>query len=107
MELKRIFELMAAPEKLIDPSQINVLSSYVGGFVTELEETLNEENYQVSLKWSDLRKELKSNAEADRAIELTDIYREREKNKILLARLKRFRGDLKDRFIVVSSIKRY
>lgn len=107
MDIERIVELMAEPEKLNDSSQINVLSSYVGGFVTELEETLNEENYQVSLKWLDLRKELKSNAEADRAIELTDIYREREKNKILLARLKRFRGDLRDRFQVVSILKRY
>lgn len=98
---------MANPEKLIDASQVNLLSSYIGGFISDCEETLNEENYQVSVKWAELRQTLKTNSEADRAIELTDLYRQREKTKLRISQLKRFRGDLRSRFEVLASIKRY
>lgn len=94
---------MAEPEKLIDPRLINELSTYLNGFITELEEDINEQNYIVSLKWADLRKQLKSNVEADRQLELTDEYRAREKQKILSGRLRRFRQDLKDRFRVLTN----
>ena len=98
---------MAQPERLIDPGQINIMSGYLNGFISSMEEEINEQNYIVSLKWSDIRKVLKSNAESDRELELTDEYRNREKAKILLGRLKRFRADLKDRFIVLTNLKRY
>lgn len=102
MELSKILELMVAPEKLIDPRQINVMCGYLSGFITDLEEQLNEENYQVSAKWADIRKHLKHNTEADREIELTDIYRQREKTKLTLSKLRRHRADLKDRFEVLT-----
>jgi hypothetical protein len=102
MEIGKIIELMKEPEKLVDPRQINVMSGYLNGFITDGEEELNERNYQVSVKWAELRKELKSNAEADRAIELTDEYREREKLKLRIGRLRRFRADLRDRFEVLT-----
>lgn len=107
MELHKIIEIMSAPEKIIDPQQCNLISSYVGGYISHFEEELNEQNYQVSAKWAELRKELKTNTEADREIELTEIYRERERTKLTIAQLKRFRGDLRDRFSVITSIKRY
>lgn len=102
MELKKIIELMVSPEKLIDPRQINVMCAGLSGFITDLEEQLNEENYAVSVKWAAIRKNLKHNTEADREIELTDIYRQREKTKLTLAKLRRFRADLKDRFEVLT-----
>jgi len=107
MELAKIIEIMRTPEKIIEPGQCNIISSYVGGFISHYEEQLNEENYQVSVKWGELRKELKTNSEADRAIEMTEIYRQREKTKLLIGQLKRFRGDLRDRFAVITSLKRY
>lgn len=107
MELSKITELMKEPEKLIDGGQINLLSSYTGGFISDAEELLNEQNYQVSSEWAKLRTLLKTNTEADREIELSQIYRDREKTKLLIAKLKRFRGDLKDRFAVITQLKRY
>lgn len=106
MELSKITELMKEPEKLIDGGQINLLSSYTGGFISHFEEQLNEENYQVSAKWKELRETVKTDTKADREIELSDIYRQREKTKLTIAQLKRFRADLLDRFRVVT-FKRY
>lgn len=100
--IEHIVELMAAPEKLIDPRIINNLCGYLSGFITDLEEQINEENYQVSVKWAELRKTLKSNAEADRELELTDVYRNREKTKLKTSQLRRYRADLKDRFEVLT-----
>lgn len=106
MTIEQITTLMAAPEKLIDPRQVNLLSSYIGGYISDLEEELNERNYQCSVRWGELREAVKSDAKADRALELTQEYREREKQKLLLSKLKRFRADLKDRFLVVTNQKR-
>ena len=105
MTLEKITELMLAPEKLIDPQQINVLSSYLSGYISDLEEELNERNYQCSVRWGELREAVKSDAKADRALELTTEYREREKQKLPLGKLKRFRADLRDRFQVVTNIR--
>ena len=106
MTIDQILEIMKSPEKVIDPGQCNIISGYIGGFVSDLEEQLNEENYAVSVEWGKLRGEIKSNAEVDRAIELTDIYRAREKTKLLLGKLRRFRADLRDRFVVITSLRR-
>ena len=56
MELSRIIEIMGSPEKVIDPAQANIISGYLNGFISEAEEQLNEENYAVSVKWSELKK---------------------------------------------------
>ena len=102
MKLEQIKELMASPERLIDPRVITTLISYLSNYITDLEETINEENYQVSVKWSQIRKEVKTNSTADREIELTDIYRQRELTKLKCAELRRYRSDLKDRFEVLT-----
>jgi len=107
MELPQIIKLMTEPEKLVDPQQVNLLSSWIGEFISHYEEELNEQNYQVSALWGELRKELKHNTEADRAIETTKQYRDREKTKLTLAKLRRYRGDLRGRFEVLSMVKRF
>lgn len=101
MDLTEIIQKMSEPERIIDPRVANVMSGYLNGFITEKEEELNEMNYQVSVKWGNLRKDLLSNAEADRAIELTDEYRNREKTKLLIGQLRRYRQDLRDRFEIL------
>lgn len=105
MELQKIIELMSEPEKLVDPRVCNVMSGYLNGFITEKEEQLNEENFAVSVKWAELRKELPSAAEADRQIELTDTYRAREKTKLIIGKLRRYRADLRSRFEVLMRYK--
>lgn len=102
MELQKIIEIMSEPEKIIDPEKSNILASYISGFITENEELLNEQNYQVSVKHVELYKQSGKISVADREIELTDIYRAREKTKLTLSQLKRFRGDLNDRFRVLT-----
>jgi hypothetical protein len=81
--------------------------SYLSGYITENEELLNEQNYQVSVKHADLYQTLKKISVADREIELTDIYRAREKTKLTLSQLKRLRADLRDRFAVLTNQRRY
>lgn len=107
MELSKIIEILKEPEKIISPVQANLVSSYLSAYITDAEEKLNEENYSVSVKWRELRERMKTNTEADREIELTDIYRQREKTKLLIGNLKRLRGDVKDRFQVLTGQKRY
>lgn len=102
MEIQEILQEIIQPEKLADPRRINVLVSYLSGFITDLEEQINEENYEVSVKWGKLREALKSNAEADRALELTEEYRKREKTKLLMGQLRRIRADLNHRFEVLT-----
>ncbi len=107
MELPQILEILKSPEKIIDPSQCNLIASYLGGFINDYEESLNEQNYQVSVKHAELYESLKKITAADRALELTDIYRAREKTKLTISQLRRLRADLRDRFSVLSNTKRY
>lgn len=102
MELPEIIQIMSVPEKIVDPRQANVMSGYLNGFITDAEEQLNEENYAVSVEWGKLYEQLKTVAAADRAIELTDIYRQREKTKLLIGQLRRYRQDLRDRFEILT-----
>jgi len=107
MDIEQIYKIMAEPEKLIDPGKCNILAAYISGMISDLEEELNERNYAVSARWGDIRKKLSSDKKADKALELEDVYRDREKTKLLLAKLKRYRADVKDRFLVLTNQKRY
>lgn len=107
MELKEILTILESPEKVIDPQQANIISSYLSGYITDLEETINELNYQVSVKHYELLKETKKISHADRMIELEPIYQTREKQKLTLSQLKRLRADMRDRFQILTSVKRF
>ncbi len=107
MELKNILERLKEPEKIIDPEDCNIISSYISGWITDYEETLNELNLRVSVKWQELREKNKSDAKTERDIELTDVYQDREQLKLKIAQLRRLRSDLKDRFQVLTNKKRY
>ena len=100
-------QIAGSPEKIIDPAKANFLAAFLGGLISDKEEELNERNYQVSVRWGKLRESFKTNAEADRRIELESVYLEREKVKLFIGKLRRLRGDIKDRFAVLTNIKRY
>lgn len=106
MDLKNILEQMKEPERLNDPRDVQVLASYVSSYISHFEEELSEQNYQVSSKWAELRKELKTSKETDQALELTEIYRTRETTKLNLAKFRRFRADLRSRLDILTN-KRY
>lgn len=101
-----IYDKLKELEKIIDPSECNVISSYISAYITDYEEALHEQNLIVSNKWLKIREESKSNTEADRKLEVTDEYRTRERIKLSMSQLKRMRSDLRNRFDVLT-YKRY
>jgi hypothetical protein len=107
MTLEEIAEKIKSPEKLINPEEVNLLKFYVSAFITDREELLNEQNYQVAIKRRELLIEHKSVAKADLYLELEPRYLEREKTKLLIKDLRSIRSNLRDRFEILSNKKRY
>lgn len=107
MELKQITDRLKELEKIVDPAEANIISSYLNGFITDYEETLFEMDLIVSNKWLSLREAAKSNNQADRLLEISEEYRKRERVKLTISQLKRLRADLKSRFEILTQIKRY
>ena len=107
MTLEEITNKIREPEKLINPEEVNILKFYVSGFITDREELLNEQNYQVAIKRRELLIEHKSVAKADLYLELEPRYLEREKTKLLIKDLRSIRSNLRDRYEVLINKKRY
>lgn len=96
-------ETFKSPEKIIDPETCNFVTSFLTGWIVDTEETLNEQNYQVSVKFGELYAATSKISLAERQLELEPIYLAREKTKLKVAQLKRYRQDLKDRFNVLTN----
>lgn len=107
MTLDEILEKLREPEKIVSPQDCNFLSSYLAGFISDYEEELHDLNLTVSNKWLELREKVGSDTKADRALEVEDIYRRREKLKLTIKQLSRLRADLRDRYSVITNTKRY
>jgi hypothetical protein len=107
MTIEEITNAIKEPEKLIDPEMVNLLKFYVSAWITDREEELNEQNYQVAIKRRELLIEHKSVAKADLYLELEPRYLEREKTKLLIKDLRSIRSNLKDRYEVLINKKRY
>lgn len=107
MQLPEIYAKLKELEKLIDPQEINILSAYISGFITDYEEELHELNLAVSNEWLKLREQSKSSVEADRKLDISPIHQKRERTRLNISQLKRMRSDLKDRFQVLTNIKRF
>jgi hypothetical protein len=107
MTIEEIIDAIKEPEKLIDPERVNLLKFYVSAFITDREELLNEQNYQVAIKRRELLIEHKSVAKADLYLELEPRYLEREKTKLLIKDLRSIRSNLRDRYEVLINKKRY
>lgn len=107
MEEKQIYDRLKELEKIIDPAECNLLRGYIAGFLQDYEEALNELNLAVSNEWLKIRELQKTDKMADRLLEISDIYRQRERVKLSLAQLKRMRGDLKDRYEILVSTRRF
>jgi hypothetical protein len=102
---EQALEILKEPEKVIDPRICNELTSHLSAWISDIEEEIHERNLQVSVKWGELKKALKSIAETDRAIELEPVYQDREKAKLKYSQLRRLRADMKDRFTVLTNTK--
>lgn len=89
------------PDKLNSPEETNFVIGYLSGWISDCEELLNEQNFQVSVKFGQLYEAEKKIALAERRLELEPIYLEREKTKMKLKQLLRYRSDLRSRYDVL------
>ncbi len=98
---------MEDPSKLIQPEQINTLSSYLNGFITDGELELWEKQLLASNKEVELLSSDITNAKAKALWRVSPEYAEWKKTERLVRQLKRFRQDLKDRMSILMSGRRY
>jgi hypothetical protein len=97
-----IYNRLKELDKIIDPIECNELCGYISGFVIDYEESLHEMNLIISNKWLKIREMSKSNDQADKMLEISPEYQQRERVKLSMAQLKRMRSDLKDRFKILT-----
>lgn len=107
MDLQQITNYMAEPEKLVDPRLINTLSGYINGFISDLEEQNWEERLVSSNKRMEIIEKSAAVNKADAMWELTPEYAQWKKTERMIKRLKRYRADLRDRFLVITNTKRF
>lgn len=106
MEIEKIIEKLSNPEKLIDPGEINILQSYLNGYITDLEEEAWERQLVASNKLAELSETL-SAAKADIQWKVSNEWRLWQGVEKTVKKLKRYRSDLKDRFAVLTNTKRF
>jgi hypothetical protein len=107
MDLSQATEYAEHPDKVIDPGACNFAQSIISGYITMEEENEFALRLEVDKQEDVLFGEHGTNATAARKIKLTPTYIEWQKSKRELARLKRLRRTLADRFTVLTQTKRF
>ena len=92
---------------IIEPGQCNILIAHIGGWISNFEEELAEQNDRVTARWSGLRELYKSDKRTDKTLETTEEFKEQQKIKRRIGILRRLRADLRDRFQVLTNTRRY
>lgn len=116
MELSQILEILKEPEKLVEPTLINTIVSYLGGFITDTELELDDLKIAYSFAWE--KEKYGDNTSTGDLKPLTDkqteikmmrdpIYTKLNQIKRKLGELKRYRADLRSKLDIILSIKRY
>lgn len=103
--IEKIVERLSHPEKLIDPNEINILQSYLNGYITDLEEEAWERQLVASNKLAELSNG-NSAAKADILWKVSNEWRLWQGIEKTVKKLKRYRSDLKDRFAVLTNQQR-
>lgn len=101
-----IVQRLSQPEKIIDPQECNILNSYLNGHITDQE----EECWRLRLAASQSLAIMNIDSTAAKAEVLWKIspeYIAWQNQERLVKKLKRYRADLKDRFLVLTNTKRY
>ena len=106
MEIQKIIERLSEPEKLVSPEQINILQSYLNGYITDLEEDAWERQLVASNKLAELTNN-NSAAKAEILWKISNEWRLWQGIEKTIKKLKRYRSDLKDRFQVLMGKKNY
>ena len=103
MELIEVLDQLKSPEKLIDPRVVDELLFYVSSWISELEETLNEVDWSVSLKSVELTERYKSVAKARVYLEVDEVYKKQRELEMRIRTLKGFRSNLRRRYEILST----
>lgn len=106
MQIEQIIKRLSEPEKLVSPEEINILQSYLNGYITDLEEEAWERQLVASNKLAELSETL-SAAKADIQWKVSNEWRLWQGVEKTVKKLKRYRSDLKDRFAVLTNTKRF
>ena len=106
MEIQKIIERLSEPEKLVSPEEINILQSYLNGYITDLEEDAWERQLVASNKLAELTNN-NSAAKAEILWKISNEWRLWQGIEKTIKKLKRYRSDLKDRFQVLMGKKNY
>lgn len=107
MELNEAIEYAENPQKIIDPATCNLAQAIISGWITDREEEEFEKRLAVDQEGDKLMAVYETNATVERKIRLTEIYREWQQAKRDLAKYKRLRRTLADRFTVITQTKRF
>lgn len=108
MNLNTIIQRLSEPEKLISPAEINILQGYLNVHIANLEDDAWEKQLIASHKKVELMSD-KSNTNglAQAKWKTTEEYKDWITADMLSRKIKRYRSDLKDRFMVLMNLKRY
>jgi hypothetical protein len=107
MELKLAIEYANFPDKIADAEACNFAAALISGYITMQEEEEFALRLECDKKEDTLYAEFPINALVARKIRLTEEYRIWQESKRELARYKRLRNTLADRFTVLTRTKHY
>jgi hypothetical protein len=108
MTNEQLFEYASDPSKIIDPQTCNYVISLLGGHISDLTEAEFEKRLISSqAKVNLLNTPNKTNGVAKAEWELSSEYKEWQEVVRTLRKYKAWRGDIKDRFLVLTQTKRY
>lgn len=111
MDLQEILTKMTEPEKLIDPNEMALISSYISGFITDYTLQYDETKLAYSFQWEKIKyRNYEDSGHEDKPLsdKQTEIYMIRDpvteklnKIKRTLSELKRYRQDLNRRIEII------
>ena len=107
MTEQEIYARLKNLDQMHDPMELNSIMSHISGFIMDAEEELHPLNLVISNEWLKIREACKSNNQADRLLEVGANYQRAERIKLNMAQLKRMRSDLRQRYEILTSIKRF
>lgn len=111
MEISEILAKMAEPEKLIDPNEMSLISSYISGFITDYTLQYDEAKLEYSFTWEATKygthtlppenKKPLSDKQTEIQMMRDPVTAKLNKIKRTLSELKRYRQDLNRRIEIV------
>lgn len=107
-DLDTIIERLSEPEKLKDPMEVNTLTLYLNGYITDLEEEAWDAQLVASNRLSELAKTMSATKAKDIEWKLTSEWKVWQNLERTVSKIKRYRADLRDRLnLLTNQPRRY